>query len=631
MKKTLFTAICILGIFAAAQSGNKPGWEEYAGRYVCPAESPLEAVDVALRGDTLFALFIPMGRVMLVYVGKDRFEFPQYGGTIIFERDEKQKVASCSISAAAVDVEIRAQKLGSSARSEADASAPPVVTGYVYEDANRNGRRDKEEKGIARVSVSNGVAVVQTDATGKYRLPIGDDRTIFVVKPAGYLPMPDEFNLPKTYYVHKPTGSPKSFYSGVAPTGALPASVDFALHKYDEPEAFTALLFGDTQAYSEQEVEYLKKGAVAEAQTLQGISFGITLGDLVGDRLDLHLPYKQAIRQIGIPWYNVMGNHDMNYDAKEDRFSDETFEANFGTNNYAFSYGKAHFIVLDNILYPHPVKGKGYWGGLREDQLAFVGNDLACIPRDRLIVVAMHIPLIDVEGEDAFRDADRQALYKLLQDYPEVLILSAHTHIQFFAPHATAKKQGADRKKPIYEYNVGTTCGDWYSGIRNEKDLPTATMRDGTPAGYALLQIDGNRYALRYKALGKPDDYQIALYHPKVVPFQRGTSASIYANFFMGSPTDTLEYRIDDGAWTKMRRVEEFDPSYCRYVQDWDYLERLAPGYRPSNPVPCSHLWKSRIATALPVGEHRIEVRARDHFNRLHTAESVYRIEKVSD
>jgi 3',5'-cyclic AMP phosphodiesterase CpdA len=504
-------------------------------------------------------------------------------------------------------------------------SSQSFVTGTVYEDLNRNGRRDKKEKGIAQVAVSNGTDVSLTDIFGKYRLPASDDFIVFVVKPAGYRVALDEFNLPQSYYRHKPAGSPESFYKGVEPTGTLPASVDFALYKYDEPEAFTALLFGDTQPYNEQELEYLKRGAIAEVQNIEGLAFGITLGDLVGDDLNLHAPYKQAIRQTGIPWYNVMGNHDMNYNAKEDRHSDESFEANFGPNNYSFNYGKAHFIVLDDILYPHPVTGKGYWGGLRDDQLAFVKNNLAFVPHDRLIVVSMHIPLIDSEGEEAFRAADRQALYKILKDYPDVLFLSAHTHIQM--QHRIGKAQGVDREKPLHEYNAGTACGDWYSGILNERGLPVSTMRDGTPAGYAFLRIDGNRYVLDYKVLGKPDDYQISLYHPKVVPFRRATSASIYADFFMGHPEDTVEYRIDNGAWMKMQRVEEFDPAYYRYVQDWDYLEHLVPGHRPSNPVVCSHLWKSRIPTALPAGEHRIEVRAEDRFRRVHRAGSVYRIE----
>jgi hypothetical protein len=505
-------------------------------------------------------------------------------------------------------------------------SAQSFVEGIVYEDLNGNGRRDRRERGVAGVAVSNGTDVSLTDALGKYRLPTVADCIVFVIKPSGYRSATDEFNLPQSFYRHKPSGSPESFYKGVEPTGALPASLDFALYKYDEPEAFTALLFGDTQTYSEQEMEYLERGIIAEARQLPNISFGITLGDLVGDRLDLHQLYKQTIRQMGVPWYNVMGNHDMNYDATEDRFSDEAFEAHFGPNNYAFNYGKAHFIVLDDILYPHPITGKGYWGGLRDDQLAFVAHDLACVPHDRLIVVSMHIPLFDAEDAEAFRDADRQALYELLRDYPDVLFLSAHTHIQ--THNSIGRAQGVNREKPIHEYNAGTTCGDWYSGPLNEEGLPVSTMRDGTPAGYALLRIDGNRYVTDYKTLGKPDDYQISLYHPKAVPFRRSTSASIYANFFMGNTDDTVEYRIDDGAWMKMQRTEEFDPAYYRYVQDWDYLEHIVPGQRPSNPIPCTHLWKARIATNLPAGEHRIEVRAKDRFDRTHTTASAYKIEE---
>src|SRR5690606_746109 len=123
--------------------------------------------------------------------------------------------------------------------------------------------------------------------------------------------------------------------------------------------------------------------------------FGISLGDLVGDDLSLHPPYKDAIKQIGHPWYNVMGNHDMNYDAKIDEHPDETYEKPFGPNNFSFNYGKVHFIILDNILYPDPRDGKGYWAGFRSDQLKFVENNLKHVPKDHLIVLAFHIPLED--------------------------------------------------------------------------------------------------------------------------------------------------------------------------------------------------------------------------------------------
>ncbi|GHT53381.1 hypothetical protein FACS189446_0640 [Bacteroidia bacterium] len=498
------------------------------------------------------------------------------------------------------------------------AKAGSLVTGYVFEDLNGNGKRNKSEKGIADVAVSNGSDVVLTDATGKYLLPVDGDNIIFVIKPAGYKMSVDTFNLPRFFYIYKPEGSPELRYKGVQPTGPLPASVDFPLQKYNEPETFTAMIFGDTQPYTDTEIGFLRDGVVAEAkQATGGAIFGITLGDLVGDSLDLHKPYKEVIKQMGLPWYHVMGNHDMNYDVKEDKFSDERFEADFGPNTYSFNYGKAHFIILDDILYPNPVTGKGYLGGFREDQMKFIENDLKYVPENQLVVISLHIPVVDVEESGAFRNSDRRKLYTMLEKYPKVLILSAHTHFQCQAFSGNN----------IHEYNVGTVCGDWFSGVL-ENGLPVTTMRDGTPPGYAFLKIAGNQYTLDYKVWKKPASYQISVYNPKVVRAKRSTSASIYANFFMGSSRDTVEYRVDNGQWRLMQRSEEFDPAYYRYVQDWDYLTHLVSVRRPSNPDICQHLWKGRVVTDLPVGEHRIEVRAKDRFGQVFTQESSYRIEE---
>ena len=484
-------------------------------------------------------------------------------------------------------------------------AAGSIVTGYVFEDANGNGKREKSEKGISGVPVSNGTDITLTDASGKYSLEVSDDRIIFVIKPSGYKPAIDEYNVPRFFYIHKPGGSPATRYKGVSPTGKIPGSVDFPLYKYDEPEKFTALVFGDTQPYNDREIEYLDRGVVAEVrETKADAVFGITLGDLVGDSLDLHRPYKEVIRKIGLPWYHVMGNHNMNYDVEKDELSDETFEADFGPNNYSFNYGRTHFIVLDDILYPHPVTGKGYLGGLREDQLKFVENDLQHVPSDRLVVIALHIPV--TEEISGFRDSDRKQLYALLDKYPKVLILSAHTHFQC----------QAFAGNNIHEYNVGTVCGDWFSGAMNENGLPLSVMRDGTPPGYVFLRIDGNRYVTDYKVWNRPASYALSVYNPKIVHAGRSTSAGIYVNFFMGGSRDEVSYRIDGGEWRPMQRREEFDPAYYRYMQDWDFLTRLIPGRRPSNPEVCRHLWRGSIPAHQPVGEHRIEVRAKDLFGR---------------
>ena len=505
-------------------------------------------------------------------------------------------------------------------------SAQSTVSGTVYADANGNGERDRQEAGIADVSVTNGVDVVRTDAAGRYTLPVGDDNIIAVIKPAGYGVPTDSTNLPRYYYLHKPAGSPAAKFPGVAPTGPLPASVDFALRPQQESETFTALIFGDPQPYTREEVDYFARGIVAEVEGIGDVPFGLSLGDLVGNDLDLFDPYTEAVRRVGIPWYNLMGNHDMNFDAATDALSDETYEAHFGPANYAFNYGKVHFIVLDDILYPDPRDSSGYWGGFRPDQLDFVENDLKFVPEDHLIVLAHHIPL-DEYGGETFRDEDRDRLFSLLERFPHTLSLSAHTHIQrqdFFGP-----EEGLRRPAPHHEYNVGTTSGDWYSGLLNADGIPVSTMRDGTPKGYAFLHFDGNTYSVDYKVAGKPADYRMELFHPRVVAHGRGSKAGIYANVFLGTEGDTVEYRVDEGEWQPMAYVEEQDPTYEASIYAWDTAEALPTGRRGSSPVASTHLWRGAIPTRLSPGEHTIEVRATDRYGRTTTTSSTYRLERT--
>lgn len=499
-----------------------------------------------------------------------------------------------------------------------------VARGYVYEDANKNGKKDRRETGIPDVAVSNGIDVTLTDDKGFYSLPVGDDNTIFVIKPSGYKTSVNEDFIPHFYYHHKPNGSPDTLtYKGVEPTGKLPRSIDFALYQYDEPINFTALIFGDPQPYSVQDLDYFTEKIVKDVQKTDKTLFGISLGDIAGDNLDLHPIYKERMRILELPWYNVMGNHDMNYDAPSDELSDETFKRNFGSANYAFNYGNAHFIILDNILYPDPRGGRGYWGGYREDQLRFLENNLRHVPKDRLIVLSQHIHMKDNTGR-SYRLEDRQRLFDLLKDYQNILIMSAHTHyqdqIEYTAEH------GWQGNEPLHEYNVGTTSGDWYSGKLDANGLPDATMRDGTLQGYAFLNIRGNQYDVDYKVAGKDKDYQMNIYAPKVVPYKGRTTSRIAVNFFMGSEDDTVEYRIGNGEWQKMRYTEAPDPSYLVKLFEWDLTEQLLPGRRPSNPVNSTHLWTGGLQLDLPPGEHTIEVRAIDRYGKTHHGSRTYTI-----
>ena len=504
------------------------------------------------------------------------------------------------------------------------AMAQTSVKGVVYADQNANGKKEGRENGIANVAVTNGIQVVLTDEKGRYELPLSEDQIISVIKPSQYGVPVDGNNLPQFFYIHKPAGSPKLQYAGVAPTGKLPRSVDFGLLPREEDSKFTALIFGDPQPYTLEEVDYFARGVVADLGDVGHIPFGLSLGDLVGDDLDLFNPYIQALKEVGIPWYNLLGNHDLNFDVTQDILSDETYEAHFGPANYAFNYGNVHFIVLDDVIYPDPRDGRGYWGGFREDQLEFVKNNLKFVPKDKLVVIAFHIPISEPEG-DPFRDQDREKLFDLLKDHPHTLSLSAHTHLQ--KHDFMGEEYGWKQKEVHHHYNVGTTSGDWYSGTLDEKGIPHSTMRDGTPKGYAFLHFDGNTYTIDYKVAGKPADYRMELFAPKVLAQGKRTSSGIYANYFLGSERDSLWLRVDDGEWKKMWKVDQTDPSYSAGLMEWDITEELLPGRRGSNAVQSTHLWRGNIPTNLEVGTHKVEVKVKDMFGREFMESTTYRLE----
>lgn len=505
------------------------------------------------------------------------------------------------------------------------AYAQETARGTIFVDTNKNGKKDKNEKGLANVQISNGVEVVSTNGNGVYEINISEDQTLFVIKPSGYQFGLDEYNLPKYYYLHKPKGSPKLEYEGVKPTGKLPKTLDFALYESKESNKFTAFAFGDPQAYTMEEIDFFVNGIIKDVDRSKTV-FGISLGDLVGDDLVLHTPYKKAIQQLGLPWYNVMGNHDMNYDATKDEFSDETYEANFGPNNYSFNYGKVHFIVLDNILYPDPRDGKSYWGGFREDQLKFVENDLKFVPKDHLVVLAFHIPLVDNNSE-WFRVEDRKRLFELLKEYPNTLSLSAHTHMQqqiFYG-----NEHGWLQNKPHHEYNVGTTSGDWYSGQINEQGVPSSTMRDGTPKGYALIHFDENSYKVDYKVAGKSIEYQMNIFVPKVADFSNKKNKHfVYANVFMGQPKDEVLYRINGGEWKKMNYAEEVDPTYMTEYFQWDLSTEGIKERRPSQAMLSSHLWKARIPNSLEQGTHKLEIKSTNMYGKVSQSSTILQVKK---
>ena len=507
-----------------------------------------------------------------------------------------------------------------------------VAKGAVYHDINGNKTMDNNEPGIPNVYVSNGVKIVKTDKNGKYSIPISDDAIIFLIKPKDWITPVNELNLPQFYYIHKPYGSPENFtFKGVNATGPLPKNINFPLYAERGKSDFKMIVFGDPQPYNLEEVDFFSENIVSELVGIKGVEFGMTMGDIVGDNLDLLNPINQAVSKIGVPWYNVLGNHDVNFQADRDELSDETFERIYGPPNYAFVYGDVHFIVVDNVIMNDPVGDRGYIGGLRPDQIEFVRNYLKLVSRDDLIVLTMHIPLVQHER---FRESDQKELFSLLSEFPNTLSISAHSHTQnnTFFHQESSHWMG---EVPHHHFNVGTTSGNWWNGLRDENDIPLNMMRDGTPNGYSFITFNGTNYIIDWKVSGKPDDYRMNIHTQRGIKVDSSSSALVTVNFFNGSEQSELSFRVlGETEWKKMEKVSTKDPFYSLIYERFENFNSLKikemwqkdPELK-NKPYPLikrmyeannsTHLWQSNIGKSLPEGIHIIEVNAKDRYGRL--------------
>lgn len=499
---------------------------------------------------------------------------------------------------------------------------PQKARGIVFHDENQNGVRDEGEEGIGEIRVSNGREIVTTDDRGRYELPVDDDTILFVIKPRDWMTPVDEDQLPQFYYIHKPHGSPDLRYAGVEPTGPLPESVDFPLYEREEPDMFKALLFGDTQSRNLEEVEYMAHDVVERVirEDAHGAAFGVTLGDIVFDDLSVLEPHNKVIGLIGIPWYNVIGNHDLNYDAEDDHHSDESFERLYGPAYYSFDHGPVHFIVLDDVVWVGPQEGEDrgrYFGGLGEEQMEFVRNDLARIPESQLVVLLMHIPLVQVE--------DRQELYELIQERPACMSVSAHRH--FHEHRLIGEEDGwLGPQRHHHVINV-TVCGSWWRGAPDERGIPHATMSDGAPNGYSIFTFDGQNYGIEFRAADRSDDYQMAIHAPETIMLGEAETTVVMANVFNGSEESMVEMRVgEDQPWKKMEQITAPDPAFVRMKEQ----EEKSPPPK-GRPLPeaheTDHMWRGTLPPGVGEGAHTIEVRTVDMFGKKHIGHRVIRVE----
>ena len=478
-----------------------------------------------------------------------------------------------------------------------------TISGLVYVDENINGRYDQGEKRLPNVAISNGLEVVQTDSQGNYQISVLENGVVFVIKPTGYMPAVNKHNISQFFVYHKPEGSPDFQYQGIAKT-TLGERHDFAMYSNPHERELTVALLGDTQVKIRDDVYYVAK-LVGEQLMDEEVDFVVPLGDLVFDDLDLFDPLKRVLGKVGAPVYYVYGNHDRNYDATQLAHRDETYEAHFGPSYYAFEYGSQAFIVVNNVL---PESGtRNFEGSIDQDQLAFISNYLKTLPFHTPIYLFMHIPLEEM--------SDKELLFEMFRNHPNVSAYAGHTHTQYFKEFD--QSDGWMHDRPLTELVAGAVCGAWWLGDRDSYGVPISMMGDGTPKGYWLMDIQDTIRRFTYRISGNVPGKQMNIWTPfdfiKKLDFLH--SADIIINVFAGNESTVLKAKIGDHPWKVMQKVAAPDPFYSRMVRLREQAgtpEEENPYYRDRFPL-SQHIWRMKVPPDLDPGVHVIHFTAKNN------------------
>jgi Predicted phosphohydrolases len=307
------------------------------------------------------------------------------------------------------------------------------ITGYVFNDINKNGIKEKNEPGIKNVAVSDQVNVVLTDDTGMYQIANKGYSIIFISVPTGY--------------------TIKNFW-----TKTTSSSIDFALTKVPVSSTFQFIHASDTHL-SEKNIDRMDKfRAIADSVKPDLI---LITGDLVKDAL--RVGEKEATSEYELfsnerskfasPVWLVPGNHE-NFgierhlslvSPQHPLYGRKMYRYYFGPDYYSFNYGGIHFIALNSLEF----EDLWYYGRIDSVQVEWLKKDLATITLNTPVVTFQHVPFysggLSMENfsEDGFNRSietehgvkqyrhvvsNAEQVLAILNHYNFILSLAGHNH-----------------------------------------------------------------------------------------------------------------------------------------------------------------------------------------------------------
>ena len=491
---------------------------------------------------------------------------------------------------------------------------------------------------IPNVAVSDGIKVTLTNANGEYRI-VSDKSCgyVFVSLPGNYSAVSNN-NLPQFFqklYLSVSQSEIHDFKLNSVNNSSVSIIIQADQHLANRTE--------DINQFHSNVLPDINAFITREKQTGRNI-YSISLGDVSwaqfwkSNSFDLTNAVK-CMQYIDCPIFHSIGNHDNNPYVADDWESSSLFRQNVAPTYYSINIGKAHIVILDNVIYNNPgatasqMGDRTYDRKLTQTQLDWLKEDLSVISdKNTPLIICAHVPFYaepSLSGQEQttkrnMLNTDR--LEEIISPFTDVTLFSGHYHRNFsiVSPYLHGVK----------EHNVASLSGSlWWTGRSGYAGNHLCT--DGTPGGYGILRIDGKTLNYSYKCVGYDEDYQFRVYDLNKVRidetcvsggekykelvrdyadvyYQTNRNNEILVNLFSWQPGWKIEIE-EEGAPLAVTRVRAKDPLHILSYE----CQRLSHNAVPTATTTFStqystHFFKARASRP----DTRVTVKVTDNFGK---------------
>lgn len=362
---------------------------------------------------------------------------------------------------------------------------------------------DNSGNGVEGVVVTDGTQCVRTMVDGSFFMTsdMANVKYVYISTPSGYMPEVSA-GIP-VFYKEK---------SSASVSGGIYDFGNYVITPVANPDRFTLLISADPQPrkfkYTLDRIAYKSLDVCQDLyqelyDVASGINgrqvYGICLGDVVHEDMELYEQYVSALGVLGYPTYNIIGNHDNDYDVSSDEEAAAVFESYFGPRNYSFNIGGIHFVMLDNLIqggYDNDKTYDVYDQGLTDKIWTWLQADMAFVPTTTKIMVCAHSPMFKQQsgsertntayhgGTTSPKTNYTYGYGDLFDKYDEVHAWAGHTHSGFnFIYSAT------HRHKNVQVHTLARSTGELWT---NEY------LANGTPRGFTIVEVDNGEITWKF-------------------------------------------------------------------------------------------------------------------------------------